>query len=748
MRAWIHLGYALAVAMFCTLMPGVAMAVWSNNPAVNTAVTNLTGAGTKPAITSDGSGGAIIAWMSASNDIYVQRIDANGNLQWGATGKALTSDGINYNPQITTDMSGGAFIVWQKGSAGDGIYAQLVDGEGTGLWEIGDQMVVVNGDGISGNHRNPRIVSDGQHGAIIVWEDSRSAGTTGFDLYAQRFYFEDDDYYEWVANGVEICAAPGDQINPQLASDGSGGAILTWQDGRNFADFGWFIFVQKIDSAGIIQWQPGGNWLNYENGTLEKPQIVSDGTGGAIITWQNANNSTNGYDIYAQRVSSTGTYVWNPYTGVPVSVGLNHQKNPQILSDGNSGAIISWLGINSGNGTSTGIYAQRVNGSGAVQWLTNGVTVASPAGIDTGDPPQMVSDGGNGAIIAWADQRNGGYDIYSQRINGTNGAAQWTADGAPVSTAANDQQLPRIISDGSSGAVITWQDQRSADGGIYSQKVLSDGSLPVVTVAPTVTTTAVTAITFTSASSGGIVTSDGGADVTDRGICWGPSANPASNCITAGTGTGQFGAVINGLTPGTPYHVRAYATNSVGTSYGDYLQFTTVAGWTLTLGLTLNGGATGRVTSNPAGIDCTTAQCTPVMFVADSNITLSATPDADSTLLWGGDCEVLNGKCTVTMSGDKTATATFSYVQPVRIEGSSAPYSLVGGAYAGLPDEGGTIQARVHEFSEELNLNRSLPVVFRGGYDTSYSGNNGVTTVKGSMTLTNGSLTVENLVIK
>jgi len=94
---------------------------------------------------------------------------------------------------------------------------------------------------------------------------------------------------------------------------------------------------------------------------------------------------------------------------------------------------------------------------------------------------------------------------------------------------------------------------------------------------PTVTTTAASSITSNTASSGGNVTSDGGASVTARGVCWNTTANPTiSGSKTAdGTGTGSFTSSITGLIPGTTYHVRAYATNSVGTGYGTDLSFTT-----------------------------------------------------------------------------------------------------------------------------------------------------------------------------
>jgi uncharacterized protein (TIGR02145 family) len=113
-------------------------------------------------------------------------------------------------------------------------------------------------------------------------------------------------------------------------------------------------------------------------------------------------------------------------------------------------------------------------------------------------------------------------------------------------------------------------------------------------VIPVLTTTAASLITQASASSGGNITSDGGASVTARGVCWSTSADPTialSTKTTNGTGTGVFTSSITGLNPNTAYYVRAYATNSVGTAYGTQVSFTTSS-----------GGQTGTVTDAEGNI--------------------------------------------------------------------------------------------------------------------------------------------------
>jgi uncharacterized protein (TIGR02145 family) len=96
-------------------------------------------------------------------------------------------------------------------------------------------------------------------------------------------------------------------------------------------------------------------------------------------------------------------------------------------------------------------------------------------------------------------------------------------------------------------------------------------------IAPVLTTAAVTAIMQTTAQCGGNITSDGGAIVTARGVCWSTNLMPtlADNITIDGTGVGSFTSFISGLNGITLYYVRAYATNSVGTSYGSPQSFTT-----------------------------------------------------------------------------------------------------------------------------------------------------------------------------
>ena len=94
---------------------------------------------------------------------------------------------------------------------------------------------------------------------------------------------------------------------------------------------------------------------------------------------------------------------------------------------------------------------------------------------------------------------------------------------------------------------------------------------------PTITTKAIVSLSSTSLQSGGEISSQGGSAVTARGVCWATTENPTvSNSKTVdGTGTGSFSSTITGLLPNTLYYIRAYATNSYGTAYGNQVSLTT-----------------------------------------------------------------------------------------------------------------------------------------------------------------------------
>ena len=202
---------------------------------------------------------------------------------------------------------------------------------------------------------------------------------------------------------------------------------------------------------------------------------ISDGAGGAIVTWVDY-RSGNG-DIYAQRISATGAVLWTA-NGVALCTATGDQSGPAIVADSGapgeagSGAIVIWQDNRNG---AYDIYAQRISAAGTIQWAANGVALCAATGNQWN--PAAVSDGGSGAIIVWLDQRSGDHDdVYAQRIL-AGGGVQWTAGGVAVCTAAGSQGDVTIAPDHAGGAIVAWDDNRAGNYDIYAQRISGAGAV-------------------------------------------------------------------------------------------------------------------------------------------------------------------------------------------------------------------------------------------------------------------------------
>jgi len=457
--------------------------LWAS--ADNVAISTATGNQANPQIVADGSGGAIIVWednrSGSGADLYAQRVNSAGAAQWKpADGVAVTTAaGLQLRPQIISDGSGGAIVAWidNRNLGHFNIYAQRLNGAtGDSLWTPGGAQVSVS----AFDQFNQHLVSDGSGGAIIVWEDTRNAATGVDNIFAQRL--NSAGSAQWgvingVANDVAVSPTAGNQANPQIVADGSGGAIIVWEDSRNSAAV--HIFAQRLNGAGSSQWTPNGiaaTTATAARGDQFNPQVTPDGSGGAIVAWEDMRTGPNGStDVYAQRLDGgSGAPQWGA-GGAPVATGVAEEMNPQLVSDGSGGAIITWID-NRNDRNHFDLYAQRLNGSGAL-WTLGGVAVSVEAGDQVDQ--RLIADGSGGAIIVWEDGRSGTlFHIFAQRVDRA-GVPQWSTNGIAVSFAANNQLVPQLVSDGAGGAIIAWQDSRnsatSADD-IYAQGITADGT--------------------------------------------------------------------------------------------------------------------------------------------------------------------------------------------------------------------------------------------------------------------------------
>ena len=320
---------------------------------------------------------------------------------------------------------------------------------------------------VTGDEESPEIISDGAGGSIIVWQTYYSYRDSP-DIYAQRL--DGEGYPLWPAGGVPVCTALNGQYKPQIVSDGAGGAIIAWTDFRNNnAD----IYAQRIDPDGDPVWEVEGIAVCTVQDTFgwwmfSRIDMIEH-PGGAIMTWYD--NRSGEEDIYAQRIDTSGTVLWTP-GGIAVCTETGDQVSPLAVPDDADGVIVVWVDWRSGE---RDLYAQRIDADSTCPWAPGGVPVCTAAGDQR--KHDAIADGNGGMISVWQDERGVDINLYSQLID-ADGMPVWTADGIPVCAETNDQLLPQLATDGREGAIYTWADRRDAvyyEATIYTQRITGAG---------------------------------------------------------------------------------------------------------------------------------------------------------------------------------------------------------------------------------------------------------------------------------
>ena len=404
---------------------------------------------------------------------------------WPAFGRGIsTAPGTQEHPAIATDGAGGAIIVWQDlRNPKVNVFAQhvLSTGELDARWPLDGRSLL--GDpaamaGADGGQTAPAVVSDGAGGAIVAWQDNRSP-VTETDIFAQHVLASGLLDPEWPANGVAITTARGLQETFAMVPDDAGGAILTWVDGR--AAVGAFdIYAAHVLSAGILDTRSpiDGIPVSVAPGAQRFPAIVSDGLGGAIVTWDDTrDNTVTGFDVYAHHITNEGNVdpAW-PANGRAVCTVTGDQGRAGITSDGAHGALIAWTDARI-VGTDH-VFAHHVLASGALDagWPSGGREISGANVIES--RPIAVPDGAGGAVVAWQGftQR---LNVFAQHVKATGVVDPvWPAGGRAMSTSKQTQDFAEIVPDGAGGAVIAWDDSVHVVAGHVIASGLLDPAYP------------------------------------------------------------------------------------------------------------------------------------------------------------------------------------------------------------------------------------------------------------------------------
>ena len=205
----------------------------------------------------------------------------------------------------------------------------------------------------------------------------------------------------WGTDGIAIDSSKKNETTPIIASDGAGGAIIAWLVYPGSSDYR-YLYAQRINASGIIQWTSYGIPIDTTSAsTQSSPSIAYGEAGGAVFGWLRRTNGIPG--VFAQRVNGIGAIMWAS-NGVASDTNSSNvdgvTSDPNIVSDGSGGAVITWIGF---HGTEAHPYAQHINAAGTVQWPTNGLVLCTAKYGQQSSA--STSDGSGGAITAWVDYR-------------------------------------------------------------------------------------------------------------------------------------------------------------------------------------------------------------------------------------------------------------------------------------------------------------------------------------------------------
>ncbi len=250
-------------------------------------------------------GGFIAVWtdnslLLGSPRVAVQRFNAKANPLWKDNSFVTTTRSAQDSPvayfAATNNTDGNVFVIWSDDrNRNDDIFAQKIDATGAIQWGVSGVTVCK----ASNSQTNPQIIGDSGDGILAVWEDQRSGK---MDIYAQAINAAGQ--IRWQNDGAIIVATSQEQTQPQIIPDGDGGLICVWNDERNS---GTNIVAQRLDKNGKALWEANGIFITPEGGTKAHPAILTSPNNPRenFVVWEDSRRGNE--DIFAQLLNSDGT---------------------------------------------------------------------------------------------------------------------------------------------------------------------------------------------------------------------------------------------------------------------------------------------------------------------------------------------------------------------------------------------------------------------------------------------------------
>lgn len=312
----------------------------------------------------------IVVFGKAGNsaDLFAQKcLISTGATQWDSDVSLHgAQDNLQTNPALLADNLGGAIVVWQDPrlvTTNADIYGQKINNNGTLSWGTTGKVLC---DAVN-SQLSPEIISDNNNGFLVTWNDLRNGGGTNNDIYIQRFDADGNknSATSWLVNGNLLCGEANQQMDQIIVSTSDGNFVVVWNDRRVTNDRD--IYAQKVNLNGGIEWDLNGvpvvALAGSNQGNTGEMSVISAEDGKILINWADERAASGNFDIYAQKLNADGSSAF-ALNGVLVCSASNNQSFPQMIGDGSNGAIISWRDSRT---TANGeIYASRFFSNGTL----------------------------------------------------------------------------------------------------------------------------------------------------------------------------------------------------------------------------------------------------------------------------------------------------------------------------------------------------------------------------------------------
>jgi hypothetical protein len=429
-----------------------------------------------PAILADEMGGLWCLWtdqQEVAAHVFLQHI--NGNclplLQRNGIRLGVTHQGVYARIgglEVLAAKTGEYYLVWEDGRNGarnSDIYLQKLDANGRPVWRRNGIPVCLAPD----DQSSPILVEDGVGGVIVTWYDRRKGKDE--NIYAQRV--SAGGILLWPSDGVVVCDAPGDQNSIHAISDGHEGMVLSWVDARSLTETGFDLYLQRIGHDGDALWGPNGKPFSNFPGLQTGPRMLADGTGGAFMVWMDARNGVS--NIFLQRINSFGIYEWE-YGGRAASPSIHAQRYPFAVVNEQNELNIGWQESHQGDSYDK-LYLQSYTSNGGRLWESGGKPVCSHGGRQTA--VQISSGAASDFWVTWLDDREknfSGLQLMIQKYD-LSGRALWNPDGIPLGERLEEWNEYVCISNYTGHITAAWTSRVTANSKhLYLQRVDPEAS--------------------------------------------------------------------------------------------------------------------------------------------------------------------------------------------------------------------------------------------------------------------------------